>query len=85
MTDAEKLAYQLSHLYPNADKDLSFVVLTQERLDEMVQTAYYQGFGAGLAHAVFGHLIDDEVSDEPSGPGNRAIRAAAESSSRPAG
>ena len=69
-TIPDHLKFQLSHFYPNADKDLSFVVLTQERLDEMVQAVYHQGFGAGLAEAAFGHLSGDEVSDEQPRPGD---------------
>lgn len=62
--------FQLSHLYPHADKGLSFVVLTQERLDEMVRTVYHQGFEASLAQAAFGYLSGDEVSDGQPRPGN---------------
>ena len=69
-TTSDRINVQLSYLYPNADKDLSFVVLTQDRLDEMVQAAYHQGFGAGLAEAAFGHLIGDEVNDEQPRPGD---------------
>ena len=69
-TIPDRLKVQLSYLYLNVGEDLSFVVLTQERLEEMVQVSYYQGFGAGLVQAAFGHLSGDEVNNEQPRPGD---------------
>ena len=43
-----------SYFDPFMDGDLGVVVVPQEYLDQLIEQAFYRGFGEGLAQGLFG-------------------------------